>query len=35
MKVGQCTACRRGLLALAIMSLAMFAALAAGSGTAA
>ena len=35
MKAGQCNACRRGLLAVAIMSLAMFAALAAGSGAAA
>lgn len=35
MKVSQCNLCRRGLLAIAIMSLAMFAALAAGSGTAA
>lgn len=35
MKTGQCHACRRGLLAIAIMSLAMFAAVAAGSGAAA
>jgi hypothetical protein len=35
MKMGQCHACRRGLLAVAIMSLAMFVAAAAGSGAAA
>lgn len=35
MKTRRCEACRRGLLAIAIMSLAMFAALAAGSGAAA
>ena len=35
MKTAPCQACRRGLLAIAIMSLAMFVAVAAGSGAAA
>jgi len=35
MKTAPCQACRRGLLAVAIMSLAMFVAVAAGSGAAA